>query len=126
MIKLQRFKCNPILKPKTENRWKSDCVFNPGVVYSNGLFHMLYRGMGVDDISRISYAVSSNRFDFFCFDKPVFYPELLLEPKGCEDPRLVLLDNRFYMTYTAYSKSGTRIGIAYTHNFLNWERLETN
>jgi len=125
-MRLKRYEGNPILRPKQENNWESKSVYNPGVVYSDGLFHLLYRGMGVDGISRIGYAVSSDGFDFFRFDKPVFTPRLLLEPRGCEDPRLVKTDNKIYMTYTAYSEKGVRIGLAYTKNFIIWKRLEPN
>jgi len=125
-MRLRRYEGNPILKPKPENEWESRCVFNPAAVYDNGLFHLLYRGRGVDNISRIGYAASLDGFNFFRFDKPVFTPKLILEPRGCEDPRIVRLNNKFYMTYTAYSERGVRIGLASTENFLNWERIEAN
>jgi len=86
-MRLRRYVGNPILKPKPENEWESKNVFNPSVVYDQGLFHLLYRGMGADGISRIGYAVSTDGFNFFRFDKPVFTPKRILEPR-CEDPRL--------------------------------------
>ena len=119
---LKRFLGNPILKPKRENTWESKLVFNPAVVYHNGLVHLLYRAVGDDNISRIGYAISDNGFEFFRLDKPVFTPRGVLESKGCEDPRLVYLDNRFYMTYTSYSTKGPRVSMASTNNFFQWER----
>ena len=71
---LKRFIKNPILKPRRENDWESKLVFNPGAIFENGLFHLLYRAVGEDDISRIGYAVSVNGYEFFRFDKPVFTP----------------------------------------------------
>jgi predicted GH43/DUF377 family glycosyl hydrolase len=53
----------------------------------------------------------------------VFTPRGILESKGCEDPRLVHLDNRFYMTYTSYSMKGPKVSIASTNNFFQWERF---
>ena len=123
-MKLKRYEGNPILKPKPENDWESKNVFNPAVVYDKGLFHLLYRGVGRDGISRIGYAVSIDGFKFFRFDKPVFTPKLILEPRGCEDPRVVKLGNSYYMTYTAYSERGVRVGLATTDNFIQWERYE--
>jgi predicted GH43/DUF377 family glycosyl hydrolase len=123
-MKLRRYEGNPILKPKPENEWESGTVFNPAAVYDRGLFHLLYRAMGVDGISRIGYAVSTDGFDFFRFDKPVFTPKLILEPRGCEDPRIVKIEDRFFMTYTAYSVRGVRIGLATTANFIEWKRYE--
>ncbi len=123
-MKLRRYEGNPILKPKPENDWESEDVFNPAVVYDEGLFHLLYRGVGRDGISRIGYAVSMDGFNFFRFDKPVFTPKLILEPRGCEDPRVVKLESRYYMTYTAYSERGIRVGLAVSDNFISWERFE--
>ena len=119
---LKRFLQNPILKPKKENTWESKLVFNPAAVYYNGLVHLLYRAVGDDNISRIGYAISSNGYEFFRVDKPVFIPRGILESKGCEDPRLVYLDNRFYMTYTSYSPKGPKVSMASTKNFFQWER----
>jgi len=119
---LKRFLQNPILKPRRENDWESKLVFNPAAVYHNGLVHLLYRAVGDDNISRIGYAISDNGFEFFRLDKPVFTPRGILESKGCEDPRLVYLDNQFYMTYTSYSAQGPRVSTASTNNFFQWER----
>lgn len=121
-MKLKRFLKNPILRPKRENDWESKLVFNPAALYENGLFHLLYRAVGEDNISRIGYAVSSNGYEFFRLDKPVFTPMGILESKGCEDPRLVSLEGKFYMTYTAYSMKGVRVSLASTRNFIQWER----
>jgi len=121
-MKLRRYEGNPILKPKPGNKWESEYVFNPAVVYDHGLFHLLYRAMGMDEISRVGYAVSTDGFDFLRFDKPVFSPKLILEPRGCEDPRIVKIEDTFYMAYTAYSQRGVRIGLASTKNFIQWER----
>lgn len=119
---LKRFLNNPILKPKKENDWESKLVFNPAAVYENGIFHLLYRAVGDDDISRIGYAISADGYEFYRFDKPVFTPRGVAESKGCEDPRIVKLDDRFYMTYTAYSIKGIRVALASTMNFIKWER----
>jgi predicted GH43/DUF377 family glycosyl hydrolase len=121
-MKLRRYGGNPILKPMPGNGWESETVFNPAAIYDHELFHLLYRAMGRDGISRIGYAVSTDGFNFFRFNKPVFTPKLLLEPRGCEDPRVVKIENKYYMTYTAYSEKGTRISIARTTNFIKWER----
>jgi len=119
---LKRFLNNPILKPKKDNDWESKLVFNPAAVYENGIFHLLYRAVGDDNISRIGYAISADGYEFFRFDKPVFTPRGVAESKGCEDPRIVRLEDKFYMTYTAYSIKGIRVALASTKNFIQWER----
>jgi len=78
--------------------------------------------VGEDDISRIGYAVSADGYEFFRFDRPVFTPRGIAESRGCEDPRLVCLGGKFYMTYTGYSAKGVRVSLASTSNFIHWER----
>ena len=41
-MKLKKFEGNPILSPLDSNDWESLVTCNPGVVYDNGTFYMLY------------------------------------------------------------------------------------
>lgn len=122
MIKLKRYEKNPILEPKKENKWESEAVFNCAAIRDADLFHLIYRAMGEDNISRLGYAVSKNGFNFFRLDKPVFQPENESEKLGCEDPRIVKIEDTFYMNYTAYSKTAVRVALASTKNFIDWKR----
>lgn len=123
-MRLERYQGNPILAPKKGNKWESEAVFNPAAIYYNGVFHLLYRAMGRDAISRIGCVVSTDGFGFFRLGAgPVLTPKDRLEAKGCEDPRIVRLEDRFYMTYTAYSEEGMRVALASTLNFIEWQRF---
>jgi len=122
MIRLKRYEKNPILEPKKENKWESEAVFNCAAVRDAGLFHLIYRAMGEDNISRLGYAVSKDGFNFFRLDKPVFQPENKSERLGCEDPRIVKIEDTFYMNYTAYSEGAIRVALASTKNFIDWKR----
>ena len=42
-MELTRHPDNPILLPEPASPWECTNVFNPGVLYHNGLFHMFYR-----------------------------------------------------------------------------------
>lgn len=101
-MKFQRHAANPVLKPNPLNAWEALNVFNPSVIYHNGLFHMHYRAQGVDYVSHIGYAVSSDGFSFNRLGEPVLSPSSALDARGVEDPRVTWLENRFYMAYTAY------------------------
>lgn len=60
----------------------------------------------------------------FTFDpQPLVYPATPYETYGCEDVRITLLDNRYYLTYTAVSQNGITVGLAVTDDFLSVERL---
>ncbi|MDQ7028428.1 MAG: glycosidase [Ardenticatenia bacterium] len=122
-MQLQRHPANPILLPHPLHTWEHLNVFNAAVVYHAGLFHMLYRAQGLDYVSHIGYAVSEDGVHWARLDRPVFSPQASWECRGVEDPRITLLEEHFYMTYTGYSPQGTRAALARSSNLITWERL---
>ena len=124
-MKLQRHPANPILKPNPLNEWEALNVFNPGVIYHNGLFHMFYRAQGVDYVSRVGYAVSADGVHFNRLQQPLLTPQDEWETRGVEDPRITLLtdEERFVMAYTAYSPKGITPMFAESTNLITWRRI---
>lgn len=121
---LERYAGNPILNPLSHHPWESRNVFNAGIIQANGLVYMVYRAQGwQDDVSRLGLAISPHGFNFWRLDKPVFTAGNEYEAFGVEDPRLTWLEGKIYMAYTAYSEHGTRVSLAATTNFLQWERF---
>ena len=96
---------NPILSPNIKNEWENRCVLNPAVIYSDELhkFVMIYRAGGNTDRHQIVFglATSDDGFNFKReLDYPVFAPDRQEADGGCvEDPRLVKIDDLYYMTY---------------------------
>jgi beta-1,2-mannobiose phosphorylase / 1,2-beta-oligomannan phosphorylase len=133
-VNLLRHPSNPLLLPLPDSEWESNNVFNPGVVYHDGLFHMLYRAQGSDWVSRIGYAVSRDGVNWNRLRQPVLTPLDPSESRGVEDPRVTFLEGRFYMCYTAFGEfqgtgtpthqgSGITPMIAVSDNLITWERL---
>jgi predicted GH43/DUF377 family glycosyl hydrolase len=110
-------------------------VFNPAVIYHNGLFHMHYRAQGLDWVSRIGYAVSVDGINWNRLHNPVMEPQDASDGRGLEDPRVTEVDGVFYMAYTAYANEfhgegkpthdGGAISpmFARSTNLITWERL---
>ena len=102
---MKRFQGNPILRPIPEHPWESKLVFNAAAISIEKNIHILYRAMGNDGVSRLGYARTS---DGFHIDErlplPIFEPILEIERKGCEDPRLTLIDDELFMAYTALAE----------------------
>ena len=121
-MKFKRCDINPIITPNTHNIWESKYVFNPGVIYDDDVFHMLYRAQGPDMVSRFGYAVSTDGISFNRMSKPVFEPETVEEVYGVEDPRITYIDGKYHVCYTAFSPEKIRVGLAVTENFITWER----
>ena len=102
---LRRYPKNPILVPDKNNWWESKAVFNCGVLYDHKIFHMLYRAIGEYEnyVSRIGYACSADGFNFARREDIAFTPSERYERYGMEDPRLVKIENRYYITYVVLS-----------------------
>jgi len=101
--KIKRFKDNPILLPKSEHVWESEYVFNPGAIDLEGKVYILYRAMGKNNITTIGLAISQDGVHIDeRLEEPIYIPRELFESKGCEDARIVEIDGRLYMSYTAY------------------------
>ena len=134
-MKLQRHPENPILYPDPTSDWECYNVFNAGVLYDNGLFHMFYRAQGLDWISRIGYAVSADGVHWNRLRRPVLDVSDATDSRGVEDPRVVKIDGVYYMTYTAYGRAFTGTGepthlgggilpmVARSTNLITWEKL---
>jgi len=134
-MKLHRHPQNPLLLPDPSSDWETYNVFNPSVIYHNDLFHMHYRAQGLDWISRIGYAVSADGIHWNRLRCPVLEPQNESDSRGVEDPRVTMLEGRFYMCYTAYGNKFTGEGepthvgggvmpmIAVSDNLVAWERL---
>ena len=132
---LKRHPSNPILLPDPHSDWETYNVFNPSVIYANGLFHMHYRAQGLDWLSRIGYAVSKDGIKWNKFSQPVLSPETDEDARGVEDPRTTEIDGTYYMTYTAYGVrsegpiqpahfgGGVTPMIAKSQNLVNWEKV---
>lgn len=102
-MKLKKFQGNPIMSPNEKNYWESLVTCNPGVIYDNGTFYMLYRAAGDDEehVIRLGLAISKDGFHFErASDQPAFTPGTNNFDSGCvEDPRIVKFDHEYYITY---------------------------
>ena len=106
---LTRAKENPILVPQGSG-FESLAVFNTAALDSDGSVYLLYRAMDTDHTSTIGLAESKDGIHIDARSaKPMYVPRADFEMKrqsgnsGCEDPRAVSIDDRVYLTYTAYN-----------------------
>jgi beta-1,2-mannobiose phosphorylase / 1,2-beta-oligomannan phosphorylase len=144
---LRKHEANPIIEPREGNYWEMKATFNPGAVYADKRVHLLYRAIGGDDVSVLGYASSENGvYVTERLNSPAFVPVIGSRKSevgsrnvpapiyssgggwngGCEDPRLILLDDRVYLMYTAFDGWGSiRIALSSIHlnDFLakRWE-----
>lgn len=124
---IKKFNENPIISPNDENDWESWQTFNPAAILIGDNVHLLYRAIGSDAISRLGYAFCEDGFKVSeKHPHPAYEHRTGSEGKyvcysiasggswgGCEDPRIVRVDNedKLYITYTACD-GGLRVGLS--------------
>lgn len=118
---LTRHEQNPILEPRDGHGWEQEAAFNPAAVIDDtGVIHMFYRAIGTDGVSRVGHALSE---DGYTFTERYPYPVYAVGDQthhtgprsyaphiypsggswgGCEDPRIVRIDDHIYMTYVSF------------------------
>jgi predicted GH43/DUF377 family glycosyl hydrolase len=123
LLRLRKFEKNPIIAPRNSQKWELGGTFNPAAVQTGGVTQLLYRAVDANQISRLGYARSIDGKEIaFRSENPVFEPSAEWEEFGCEDPRITPIDGTHYITYTAYSRQGTRIALASTNDFMHFQK----
>ncbi|MBI5405894.1 hypothetical protein HY972_02565 [Candidatus Kaiserbacteria bacterium] len=124
---LDRSLRNPILKPGT-HPWTAEAVMNPAAAILDGRTYLIYRAIGIDGVSRLGHASSP---DGIAFDRRLPYPVYVarnphnpathlrryspvLYPSGgswggCEDPRMVVIEGRVYVTFNMFENWKLRV-----------------
>ncbi len=109
---LQRYKGNPLLEPIADHAWECKYVLNPGALRIKDKVYLFYRAVGNDDVSCIGLAVTDGYQVLERLPEPIFSPTMPEEKMGCEDPRLIIIDKRIWMLYTAYDGNMAQIAAA--------------
>lgn len=123
MRKLVKSSNNPIITPEQGQPWEIGGTFNPGAISSDGAVHLLYRAVDSNRVSRLGYACSQDGKNISSRLKtPVLEPSGEWEEYGCEDPRITPVDGMFYVTYTAFSRRGTRVALSSTTDFTHFKK----
>ena len=74
-------------------------------------------------LSHIRIARSADGVNFVVDDEAFIYPDNSYELYGCEDPRITLIDNYYYINYSSVSKLGISTSLARSVNFEQIEKM---
>jgi predicted GH43/DUF377 family glycosyl hydrolase len=131
-MKLTRLSKEPILRPNENHEWEKAAVFNAAAVCEKGLFHMIYRATNIGShqkygnyVNNFGYAVSKDLIEWHRLSQPILRNDIPGELRGPEDPRIVKIGDRFYMTYVGFSghyNGDYRICMATSEDLINWKR----
>jgi predicted GH43/DUF377 family glycosyl hydrolase len=118
-----RYGKNPLLFPQGTD-WESRNVYNPGVLFDEGRFRMLYRAQGKPVTSREGYAECLDGVSFARDPAPLIDATEPFEQKyGCEDARFFKYEETYYAFYTGNSGTHMAQCEATSPDGRHWKKL---
>jgi len=101
-MKVRVEKLGVVLEP-TIKKFEEKSVFNPGCWQQGEFVHLFYRAQDQENHSTIGYAKLKGPSQLVKrLNKPIITRDYQYESKGVEDPRIVKIDDTFYLTYVAH------------------------
>lgn len=120
MIKVKK---EGIILAKSDMEFENAGVLNPAVIRIDNIVHMFYRAVQLGNHSTIGYCKLNGPLKIAerCI-KPILSPEFDYESEGLEDPRIVKIDDVYYMTYTAYDGTNARGALATSTDLIHFKK----
>ncbi|MDP1817900.1 MAG: hypothetical protein Q8K92_25820 [Leadbetterella sp.] len=112
-----------ILFEKTPIEFENSGVLNPGVIKEGEFVHVFYRAVSFNNYSSIGYCKLEGPATILKRNKtPLIVPEFDYESHGVEDPRIVKIDELYYLSYTAYDGINALGALAVSSDLIHWEK----
>ena len=120
MIKVKK---EGIILEKSSYRFENTGVLNPAIIRENETVHMFYRALGEGNYSSIGHCTIKNQLTVENrLEIPILYQQYEYEKQGLEDPRIVKIDDLYYLTYTAFDGTNALGALAVSKDLINWEK----
>jgi predicted GH43/DUF377 family glycosyl hydrolase len=115
-------KLGVILSP-TNLEFENSGVINPAVYQDGDTVHILYRAVQEGNISTIGYAKMKGPTTIVeRKQKPLISIDFDYEKQGVEDPRIVKIEDTYYVTYTAYDGVNALGAVASSKDLVHFEK----
>lgn len=112
-----------ILLQKTTNGFENEGVLNPAAIREGDFVHLFYRAVSKGNYSSIGYCKLKNEMEIVeRSNTPVIFPQFPYEGHGIEDPRIVKIDDLYYLTYTAYDGTNALGALALSKDLIRWDK----
>ncbi len=124
---LKRHAGNPILTAAQLKDLPGGCnsVFNSSVIAFGAGFKAILRVEDRSGLQSLRVAESADGIRFKVFPERILQPETeeqRIYEEAIYDPRITLLEGRYYVCYAAESKYGCQVGLASTDDFKRFTR----
>ena len=113
---------NPVLAPLPHLPWAKHKVYNSAVYLEHNLYHLIFRAIGDDWVSRLGHATSHDGHTFTVEEEPLLVPDTKWDSAGLEDPRLTSIGRVHYLLHTAYDKDCARLALASSRDLHHWHK----
>lgn len=112
-----------ILLGKTALGFENEGVLNPAAIREGDYVHIFYRAVSKGNYSSIGYCkLKGPLLVETRYDTPVLFPQFEYESHGIEDPRIVKIDDLYYLTYTAYDGQNALGALATSTDMEHFEK----
>ncbi len=106
---------------KTALGFENEGVMNPAAIYENGFTHIFYRAVSKGNYSSVGYCKLNAPMEVIeRHDYPLIFPQLEIEQHGVEDPRIVKIDDLYYLSYCAYDGVNALGALATSSDMHTW------
>ncbi len=117
------FENKTLLMVKSSLSFESHGVLNPAAFREGERVHLLYRAVSRGNFSTIGYCELHGPVTVMKRnDIPLLSPEDTREAQGMEDPRLVKIDDLYFLTYTAYDGVNAMGALATSPDLIHFRR----
>jgi Predicted glycosylase len=112
-----------VLLQKTTLGFENEGVLNPAVIREGDYVHLFYRAVSKGNYSTIGYCKLNGPLQVEeRSDTPLLFPQFDYEARGVEDPRIVKIDELYYLTFTAYDGINAMGALAISNNLQHFEK----
>jgi predicted GH43/DUF377 family glycosyl hydrolase len=120
MIKVKK---EGIILSKTDLEFENEGVLNPAAMQEGESVHLFYRSVQKGNFSTIGYCRLDGPLTVAeRWNEPFMVPEFEYEKHGVEDPRIVKIDDQYYLSYTAYDGTNARGALATSKDLMHFKK----
>nr|WP_218921450.1 pesticidal protein Cry7Aa [Haliscomenobacter hydrossis] len=108
---------------KTELGFENEGVLNPAAIREGDFVHLFYRAVSKGNHSSVGYCKLKGPLTVQDRSTtPLLVPEFDYELQGMEDPRIVKIDDLYYLSYTAYDGLNALGALAISTDLQHFEK----
>jgi predicted GH43/DUF377 family glycosyl hydrolase len=113
-----------VLLNKTTLDFENAGVLNPATIREGNIVHLFYRAVSTGNFSSIGYCRLDGPLTVEQRSaKPILIPQFDYESQGMEDPRIVKIDDLYYLSYTAYDGINALGALALSKDLIHFEKM---